>query len=545
VPLHPVTFAPSGRSALVPQGASILDAAGLAGEPLAAECGGRGACGRCLVRVESGEVPEYRVVRREAGSPHVLACLTPVHGPLTVSTLEEARLPRLISRDRDTGVAPLQAWAPWPLDLDPIAPCDGPEDLGVALDLGTTTLRLVLVRLSDGVIVGEAGSYNPQIARGADVISRIVAAEKGGLGELAALVRGAVRSLVEAASRDAGVDMARIRGYVVAGNLTMVHLLVEADPSGIRRVPSQPGALGFDPASAAALEWPGAPDALVRTIPAAGGWVGGDILAGVVRAGLPRVTEGLSLYVDLGTNGEIVLGGSDFALACACSAGPAFEGVGIRCGMRADRGAVDGAAIDEETGALRVSVIGGGVPRGVCGSGLIALADSLFRAGWIDRGGRFTRRLPASRRSEGQWGAAVALSPDGRVSLWERDLESLIRSKAAVFSGIRALEQTLGPDRPAIGQVIVSGNFGRYLNLPAALGIGLLPTMPLDRYGYVGNGSLEGAALVLLSRAFSNALAEYLARITYVDLADLPGYIDEFVAASFLPHTSLEALQIE
>jgi uncharacterized 2Fe-2S/4Fe-4S cluster protein (DUF4445 family) len=534
---HQVTFSPSGRSTLVPDGATILHAAELAAEPLSAECGGRGACGRCMVRILGGEVPEYRILQREAGFPHVLACLTPVHGPLTVLPLGEAQLPKLISRDRNTGLAPLQAWAPWPLKLDPIVESTGAEDLGVAVDIGTTTLRLLLIRLSDGLITGEAGAYNPQIPRGADVISRIVAAEKGFLGELASSIRGAIASMVVEAAA-AG----RIRGYVVAGNVTMIHLLLAADPSGIRRAPSEPHSLAFPPVDASELGWPGADRAPVYTVPAAGGWVGGDIVAGAVRAGFSRPAEGMSLYVDLGTNGEIVLGGADFALACACSAGPAFEGGGIRCGMRADRGAADGASINAETGAVQLSVIGGGRVRGVCGSGLIALADALFRAGWIDRSGQFTDRLPAGRRVEGKWGKALALSEDGKVALWERDLASLIRAKAAVFAGIRSLLGALGPGPHTIERAIVSGNFGRFLNLPAALGIGLLPSLPLGHYGYVDNGSLEGAALGLLSRRFFAEIAGYLGRITYVDLAELPGYMDEFVGASFLPHTSPELL---
>ena len=537
---HQVTFSPSGRSTLVPDGATILQAAEVAAEPVSAECGGRGACGRCLVRILRGEVPEYRILQREAGFPHVLACLTPVHGPLTVLPLGEAQLPKLISRDRDTGLAPLQAWAPWALKLDPIVESHGEGDLGVAVDIGTTTLRLLLIRLSDGVITGEAGAYNPQIPRGADVISRIVAAEKGFLGELAASVRGAIGSMIAEAAA-AG----RIRGYVVAGNVTMIHLLLAADPSGIRRVPSEPRALAFPPVDASELGWPDGDGAPVYTVPAAGGWVGGDIVAGAVRAGFSRSPDAMSLYVDLGTNGEIVLGGADFALACACSAGPAFEGGGIRCGMRADRGAVDGASINAETGAVQLSVIGGGRVRGVCGSGLIALTDALFRAGWIDRGGQFTDRVPTGQRVEGKWGTALALSEDGKVALWERDLASLIRAKAAVFAGIRSLLGALGPGPHTIDRAIVSGNFGRFLNLPAALGIGLLPSLPLGRYGYVDNGSLEGAALGLLSREFFAEIAAYLSRVTYVDLADVPGYMDEFVGASFLPHTSPELLRAD
>jgi uncharacterized 2Fe-2S/4Fe-4S cluster protein (DUF4445 family) len=540
--MHLVRFEPSGRSALVREGQSLAFAAEQAGEPLRAECGGRGACGRCLVQILEGEVPDYRVVRHADGHPEVHACLTPVRGALRVLPLALEQLPRLATRDHNLGVAPLVEWAPWPLDLEPLVGAESPGDLGVAVDIGTTTLRLVILRLRDGVVVGEASAYNPQIPRGADVISRIIACERGRGDELTGLVRKGIGDMLAHAAAEAALDVGAVRGYVVAGNLTMIHLLVGADPAGIRRVPSAPGALRFAPVPARDLGWPGRDQALVHTIPAAGGWVGGDIVAGVLRAGFPRA-DGHWLYVDLGTNGEIALGGRDFALTCACSAGPAFEGSGIRCGMRADRGAIDGVRLDAQGGTVDPSVIGGGAVKGVCGSGLIALADGLLRAGWIDRSGRFTRRLPSQHRVEGQGAVALALSPDGGVALWERDLASLVRAKAAIFAGIRSLVRSLGagltPDR-----VIVSGNFGRFLNLPAAVGIGLLPDLPLGRYGYIDNGSLEGAALALLSRPFAAALDEYVGRVTYVSLSELAGYMDEFVAASFLPHTDPEALQL-
>jgi uncharacterized 2Fe-2S/4Fe-4S cluster protein (DUF4445 family) len=537
---HRVSFTPSGRSALVDEGTTIADAAARASEPLRAECGGRGACGRCLVRIVEGAVPEYRVLRRHDGHAEVHACLTPVHGPLTVLPLVDAELPKLIARDRNAGVAPIAEWAPWLLALDPLVTASSPASLGVAIDIGTTTLRLVVVRLADGVIVGEASSYNPQIARGADVISRIIAAEKGFLGELSASIRSAVRTLIAQALSDGTHASSSIRAYVVAGNLTMIHLLLGVDPSGIRRVPSEPHALRFAAVDAASLQWPGE-GAPVHTLPAAGGWVGGDIVAGIVRSGFSRASDGLTLYVDLGTNGEIALGGADFVLACACSAGPAFEGGGIRCGMRADRGAIDGARVDKDAGTLDLSVIGGGRARGVCGSGLIALAHALFQAGWIDRSARVSDLLPPGLRASGEWGAAVALTGTGKVALWERDLTSLLRAKAAIFAGIRSLVASLG-EGVRVDRAIVSGNFGRYLNLPAAVGIGLLPDLPLGRYSYVDNGALEGAALALLSRAFMAEVDGYLSKITYINLSDLPHYMDELVGACFFPHTDPQAL---
>lgn len=539
---HRVTFSPSGRTALVPDGATILKAAELASEPLSAECGGRGACGCCLVRILGGQVPEYRVLNREGGFPQAIACLTPVRDSLIIAPLWGAELPKLASRAQNIGFAPLEAWAPWPLTYNPIVESHSDESLGVALDVGTTTLRLLLIRLSDGKVVGEAGAYNPQIAKGADVISRIIAAERGFLKDLSSSIRAAISSMVEEASGQA--DPSRICAYVVAGNMTMIHLFLAADPSGIRRIPSEPRALAFPPVKAADLGLPCGNSALVHILPAVGGWVGGDVMAGAVRAGFSRLGDGLGLYVDLGTNGEIVLGGDKFAMACACSAGPAFEGGGIRCGMRADSGAIDGVAIDEEEGLLSFSVIGGGMIRGVCGSGLIALLDALFRAGWIDRSGRFTDRMPALHRVESNRGTALRLSQDGTVALWERDLASLIRAKAAIFAGIRSLIGMLGHESDPIKQIVVSGNFGRFLNVPAAIGIGLLPAMSLDRYRYVDNGSLEGAALALLSHDFLAEINAYLSRVTYVDLADIPGYMDEFVAASFIPHTSPERLHL-
>ena len=528
---------------MVHDGATILEAAEAAGEPIAAECSGRGACGRCLVTVISGQVPEYCVQSRDAGVPLVLACQAPVHGPMTVMPLVESDLPRLTSNDKHVGVAPTQVFAPWPIALDPIVAATDESDLGVAVDIGTTTMQLLLVRLASGTVAGQASRYNPQIPRGADVISRIVAAERGHLGELASSVRDAVSEMIVEAATHAAVNPDCIVAYVVAGNLTMIHLLLGIDPSGIRHVPSRPSALEFPPVSARNLSWPGGA-APVFTIPAAGGWVGGDIVAGLSRAGFPRNVAGHSLYVDLGTNGEVALGGSDFALACACSAGPAFEGGGIRSGMRADQGAVDGARFDLEHGSLELSVIGGGSARGLCGSGLISLCETLLRAGLIDRAGRFTDRLPAALRVDGQWGIGIAIDRQTNVTLWERDLASLIRAKGAIFAGIRSLYGALGEGAGGIERVIVSGNFGRFLNLPAAIGIGLLPELLPGRFGYVGNGALEGAALALLSREFWQQIAQYLARVTYIDLSELPSYMDEFVGACFLPHTSPERLRL-
>ncbi len=537
MPLHRVVFTPSGRSANVPHGATLADAARLASEPLTMECRGRGACGRCLVLVEEGDVSKHHFRGHEAGRPQVLACQLPVTGALTVRPLAEEKLPRLHTSHDVAGLAPLAQWAPCPVELEPMFDPLDESDLGVAVDIGTTTLRQLLIRLWDGTVLGDASRYNPQIPLGADVISRIVAAERGQLEQLSSMVRSAIAESTEALLSGCGAEPARIRGYVVAGNLTMIHLLLGHDPARIRLVGSEPPCRAFPAVPAASLGWLGADDAAVHTIAAAGAWVGGDILAGVLRAGFVHDQGRVSLYVDLGTNGEIALGGADFALTCACSAGPAFEGGGIVDGMRADLGAVDGARINSETGTMELSVVGHEPVRGICGSGLIALADALFRSGWIDRSGRFTDSVPDRYRHSDDRGEALALCPDGKVALWERDLRSLVRAKAAIFAGIRVLLGSLGIGVTDIDRLVVSGNFGRFLNLPAAVGIGLLPELPPERYAYVDNGSLEGASLMLLSRRLEQQLESYYRRVTYVDLSEFPSYMDEFVGASFFPHT--------
>ena len=491
-------------------------------------------------------VPEYRVLRREAGLPFVLACMTPVQSPLTIHPLVPEKLPELHTEERLQGVSPLASWTPGPFSHDPPFPPKGGRDLGVAVDIGTTTIRLLILDLAGGEILGEAAAYNPQIGQGADVIARIVSAEKGRLTALSSSVRKKIAEMVTDVSEKIGLCASGIRCYSVAGNPTMVHLLLGKDPSGIRRVPSEPEFLSIDPVDAPALGWPGsANNTPVSLVPAVGGWVGGDITGGMVRAGFSQPSDrGLTLYVDLGTNGEIAIGREDFALACACSAGPAFEGGGIRCGMRADSGAVDGARIDAGTGKIELSVIGNAEPAGICGSGLITLAGELFRAGWIDRSGSFTDALPDIHRVGDDLESALALNAAGTVALWERDISGLVRAKAAVFAGIRSLLGALGDSADPIGKVIVSGNFGRFLNMSAAVGIGLLPDLPTGAFSYIENGSLEGASLALLSGGFLADLENYLQKVTYVDLSDLPGYMDEFVAASFLPHTDPELLKL-
>ena len=326
--LYRVAFAPSGRRADVPHETTIAEAAKQAGETIAFECGGRGACGRCLVQVEQGEVPEYRVLRRQDGHPQTLACQTPVRTPLVIRTLSDARLPKIVSCHDVIGTKPLAQWTPaltepgsLPLDPPGLSSTADPGDLGVAVDIGTTTIRLVVIGLSDGVVLGDATRYNPQIQLGADVISRIVAAESGQLDRLSTMIRTSLAEMTVEAAHGGGVDPAHVRSYVVAGNLTMIHLLLALDPSPIRQVPCPPLPLRLPPVPTERLGLPG--QGQVQLVPAVGAWVGGDVIAGMMRAGLSLGGDGISLYVDLGTNGEIVLGTADFALTCACSAGPA------------------------------------------------------------------------------------------------------------------------------------------------------------------------------------------------------------------------------
>ncbi len=415
--------------------------------------------------------------------------------------------------------------------------------LGLAVDIGTTTLFARLLDLKSGEVVAEASDFNGQISCGADVIHRIIyAGKKGGGEELQKLALEGCDRLLREMLKASDRQKNQVVAAVVAGNATMEHLFLGLNPRTIREEPYVPSVTHFPTLRARETGLDIFPRAPVLLSPSVASYVGGDITAGLLAAGVHRNSK-LCLYVDLGTNGEVALGNSEWLTACACSAGPAFEGSGVRYGMRALPGAIDQVKSEARSGQLIFRVLGGGPPQGICGSGLIDLLAELYTTRRLNARGKFNPESDPQRiRASGSRAELVLVEgaqiPDSNeIVISETDIDNLIRTKGAIFAGIMTLLKGVGLTTSAIERVVIAGGFGRYLDIENAIRIGMLPDLPRERFEYIGNGSLRGAGLALLSRQMREELELISRRITYFELSSWPGYMDEFMAALFLPHT--------
>jgi uncharacterized 2Fe-2S/4Fe-4S cluster protein (DUF4445 family) len=394
---------------------------------------------------------------------------------------------------------------------------------GLAVDIGTTTIVMALCDLETGFVLDTVGMPNPQGEYGADVINRIVFTEE--YPEGMSLMRGAViHALTESIRTLAGrvnIDPADIPVMTVAGNTVMSHFLLGLPCDFLRREPYVPAAREYPALKPSDLGLPIMPWGRVIVLPGVSSYVGGDIVAGVVATGLASL-PGLSVLVDVGTNGEIVLAGEGYMVACSCSAGPAFEGSGISCGSRAVSGAVDNVYYHK--GHMVFDVIGGHriQPASICGSGLISMLSALLQKGAIDRAGRFTTEEKA-----------FALTPE--VVITQPDVTNLIRSKAAIYAGMRVLANRMEIKLSDVDRVYIAGGFGRNLNIEYAISIGMLPHLPHDAFAFVGNSALAGALMVLNDRTIDTV--ETAASILNLELSADNMFMDEFIKASFLPHT--------
>ena len=414
---------------------------------------------------------------------------------------------------------------------------------GLGIDIGTTTVSAVLFDMLSGRILAKASGGNGQIRYGADVINRIIEQSKpGGIKKLQdAIIKETLVPLIATLCQEAGVRAKRIVRMSIAANTTMNHLFLGAHADPIRTEPYIPAFFACERLYAADLDLPIHPNARIRIAPNIGSYVGGDITAGTFASMLWDKDE-LSLFVDLGTNGEIVFGNRDFLVSCACSAGPAFEGGDISCGMRATDGAIESCSIDESTMEPTYRIIGGGKPVGLCGSGIIDVIAELFRCGIINAKGIFIRegeRIAYDRYDRGRYILATAAeSATGReIAINEVDIDNFIRAKGAIYSAIDTLLSAMDMDESVLEAVYVAGGIGSGINMKNAVRIGMFPNVPLELYHYIGNSSLAGAYAMAMSDE-ANAKVEELARtMTYMELSTHPGYMDSFVAACFLPHT--------
>ena len=417
---------------------------------------------------------------------------------------------------------------------------------GAAVDIGTTTVTVLLVDLQTGEAKARAADYNAQIGRGEDVISRIVYASKGqGLTDLQRLVRETINTLLARACRRGGVDPRHVHKVVITGNTTMLHLLMAVPPEPIRLTPYIPTVNDWPMVRAEELGLAVNPEAGVDCLPGIASYVGADITAGMVSTGACD-SRALSLFLDIGTNGEMVLGDCDWLISCACSAGPAFEGAGVHYGMRATEGAIEEVWISEQTYEPTYRVIGEVQPRGLCGSGLISLLAEMFITGVIDKGGNFNLDLNTDRvRSGGHGGEYVVAwgseTEHGRdVVITKVDIDNLLRAKAAIYAGFDVLAKSVGLDLSDVEQVLIGGAFGQYINVEKAVQIGLLPDVEWDRFQFLGNTSVRGAFMALLSREMRDRVAEIANRMTYLELSADNSFYEAFTSALFLPHTEID-----
>ncbi len=615
-----VRFLPMGIAADVPEGTLVSDAARQAGILVDLPCGGKGTCGKCLVRVTTGAVeskPAAQITEEETSAGFVPACQSsimeeveiivperlsgsiqsmddridllqghtvklPDLSPLTRQVCVQAAVP-----GREDGLSDLDRLRMslkkefmeqeiiFPLSVirkvaDVLRAEDGKatltmseengtvrvievksgyggyRNLGIAVDLGTTTISAELMDLANGRALAVRSGYNDQIHCGLDVISRINYASKPErLEDLRLHAVRSVNRLIREAIEDAGVLKEEVTCCRISGNTVMTHLLLGLKPEYIRLDPYTPTVLEVPSFRASDLGLDILADAPVSLSPCIGSYVGGDIAAGMLVTHLAQDRDDISLFIDIGTNGEIVVGNGDFLMTCACSAGPAFEGGGIDCGMRATTGAIDHVTIDRGTGRAVYTTIGEGAPAGICGSGLIDLVAGLFLSGRLDSSGKFNRADTGPfLRINGRKAVYTLVSGEetasGRpITISETDIENLMRAKAAIYSAASLLLGQAGITFQDLSVFCIAGGFGRFLNFDNAVALGLLPEIPREKFQYVGNASLQGSGLCLLSEGFRQTQSRLAGRMTYIDLSTFPGYMDQYTAALFLPHTEL------
>ncbi len=625
--LATITFSPSGQTIEVPAGTSLLDAAILCELDLPAPCAGQGRCGRCRVRIVSGdverrsnaglaafevadgwavacqsfvqgaaeiEVPERR---RETVRPHGHAVSEPESLPITcdwrqnpaVRTFEldieppsladntsdfdrlrralsqqhgieeiRAELPMLRRLGKDLRMAnwkvsvtlEMRDWvygAYLPPRLIRIYPgAFSHRSMGVAIDVGTTSVVVYLLDFSTGRVVDSASAYNKQIACGDDVISRIIYAKrKRGLDRLQHLVVETINDLLTELQARNGIELYEIHEIAAAGNTTMTHLLLGLDPRYLREEPYIPTVSSAPKLVAGELGLHANMLARVHVLPSVGSYVGGDITAGVISSGM-YATDKLTLFIDIGTNGEMVLGNKDWLLSCACSAGPAFEGGGVRHGMRAAAGAIEDVFIADDTWEPTFRTVDDAPAVGICGSGLIDLLGELFVTGLVDKSGRLDLEAPTARVRvhDGVPEYVVCRAGEGGaehdIALTESDITGLIRAKAAIYAGYEVLCSSVGVDLADVEQILIGGAFGQYINVEKAIRIGLLPDQPVERFHFLGNTSAHGAFATLLCVNIRHEVTEVAAKMTYLELSADNTFMDEYTSALFLPHTDLD-----
>jgi uncharacterized 2Fe-2S/4Fe-4S cluster protein (DUF4445 family) len=418
---------------------------------------------------------------------------------------------------------------------------------GVSLDVGTTTVVAHLIDLNTSEILATDATYNAQITFGEDVITRLIYAknEVGGRERLHEAIIGNINMLIGNTLSAAGVNIQDVMCVLCAGNTTMMHFLFDLDSSNIRREPYIPAATHLAPARAIEVGIQINPRGLLYAVPSVSSYVGGDIVSGVLASEIYRSSQ-LSMLIDIGTNGEIVVGNSDWLMCCSASAGPAFEGGEVKFGMRATHGAIEKVKVLDKGEKVETVVIADEKPRGICGSGLIDVISELRRQGVLDRGAEFAEPGYCSRLRQNSEGSEFVLAYSGETAIdrdiviTQADINNLVRSKAAVYAGASVLIKSMDLSFNDLDQIYIAGGFGNYLDLKGSIAIGLLPDIPLEKVKFIGNSSLTGAKVALLSREALDEIEKIAQMMTYIDLSSNNQFMEEYSSALFLPHTDLE-----
>lgn len=432
------------------------------------------------------------------------------------------------------------------IEISPGSVADDAPLWGVCIDIGTTTVTLWLVDLLTGKVHSQVAEYNGQIARGEDIISRIIYASKnnGNRAELQRLILDTIERLLETACKRTHAQRQKIVKATLSGNSTMMHLFLSIPAESIRLSPFVTAINSPPDFTAQEVGLAIHPEATVDCLPGVASYVGADITAGILSSGQDDAQD-ITLFIDVGTNGEMVLGNQEWLAGCACSAGPAFEGAGVADGMRATKGAIEEVWISSQTYEPTCRVIGGGKASGLCGSGLISLLAEMFLTGVIDKGGNINLDLPTDRVRDGGHGPeyVVAWQEETTVgrdlAITHVDIDNLLRAKAAIYAGFTVLAEKVGVPLEASERVMIGGSFGKYINVEKAVEIGLLPDMAWENFHFLGNTSIRGAYLALLDRQMRARIEQIAARLTYIELSADNSFYEAFTSALFLPHTDV------
>ncbi len=425
------------------------------------------------------------------------------------------------------------------IEVEPIKRCE--KNFAVAVDLGTTTVVAHLLDLANAKTMDTEAIYNSQINFGEDYIRRIIYAEENNaFDEMQNRIVHDVNNLIVTLASRQKIELHELTAVICSGNTAMVHFLLNLDSTRIRREPYIASASFVPPIRAAEIGIQINKRGLLYCLPSVAAYVGSDIVAGVLTTRIYTKKE-VSLFVDIGTNGEVVLGNRDWLVCASSSAGPAFEGSGVKHGMRAGAGAIEKLNIAPD-GSIEFKTSGNTHPAGICGSGLLDTIAELFTSGIIDRTGRF-KTNGDTRLTEGDEGLQFQLVPAANehqeIVITQADIDNLVRSKAGVFAAIRVLMNSTQTKTEDLDAIYIAGGFGNFMNVQQAVTVGMLPDVPVEKIQFVGNTSIAGAKTVLMSRKALETAEKIANSMTYFDLMSHSGYMDEFVRASFLPHTDL------